>query len=77
MTVPNVEMVVVSGTLRQWRDAVVSGTKEAALPIVRTCYSNILLLFDRAGLTSLWDDFDRRMASDRSGLLLEDSRRRA
>lgn len=75
MTVPNVEIAVISGTLLQWRNAVASGTKEAAPPIVRTCYSKILMLFDRAGLTSVWSDFERRMAPDQSGFLLEDRRR--
>lgn len=74
MTVPNVEMVVVSGTLRKWHDAVVSGTKETAPSIVRTCYSKILLLFDCAGLTFVWSDFERR--SDHSGFLLEHKRGR-
>jgi hypothetical protein len=73
-TVPNVEMAVISGTLEQWRDAVVSGTNEAALSVVRTCYSKILLLFDRAGLTSVWNNFDRR--SDHSGFVLEPRRGR-
>jgi hypothetical protein len=74
MTVPNVEIVVISGTLLQWRHAVAAGTNEAAPPIVRTCYSKILMLFDRAGLTSTWNDFERRMAPDHSGFLLEDNK---
>ena len=75
-TAPNVNVAVLTGTLAQWRDAVAAGTTEAAPSIVRTCYSKILLLFDRAGLTSVWSDFDRRTAPDRSGFLLEDKRGR-
>jgi len=74
-TVPNVNIVVVTGTLLHWKDAVVCGTNEVAPPIVRTCYSRILSLFDRAGLTSVWRGYDRTTARDRSGLLLEDMRK--
>jgi hypothetical protein len=70
-TAPNVNVAVLTGTLAQWRDAVASGTQEITPPTVRTCYSKILLLFDRAGLTSVWSNFERRTAPDRSGFLLE------
>lgn len=70
-TPSGIDIVVITGTLRQWRDAVVSATGETALPAVRVCYSKILLLFDRAGLTSIWSDFERSPALDRSGFLLE------
>ncbi len=70
-TAPNVNVAVLTGTLAQWRDAVASGTQEAIPPAVRTCYSKILLLFDRAGLTSVWSNFERRTSPDRSGFLLE------
>ena len=69
--IPNVNVAVLTGTLSQWRDAVASGTDQATPPTVRTCYSKILLLFDRAGLTSVWSNFERNMAPDRSGFLLE------
>ena len=71
LAAPRVEMAIISGTLRQWHDAVASGTDETTPPNVRTCFSQILLLFDRAGLTSTWSDFERGMALDRSGFLLE------
>lgn len=74
-TARDVDMAVVTGTLSQWKNAVVSGTDEVASPIVRTCYSKILLLFDRAGLTSVWNDYDRSTAPHRNGLLLEDNRK--
>jgi hypothetical protein len=69
--VPNVNLAVLTGTLAQWRDAVASGTDEAVPPTVRTCFSKILLLFDRAGLTSVWSKYDRTTSPDRSGFLLE------
>ena len=74
-TAAGVNVAVLTGTLAQWRDAVASGTDEATPPTVRTCYSKILLLFDRADLTSVWSDFDRCTAPDRSGFLLEDKRK--
>lgn len=70
-TVPNVNLAVLSGTLAKWKEAVLSGTNEAAPATVRTCYSKILLLFDRAGLSAVWNNFERRTAPDRSGYLLE------
>src|SRR3972149_6136218 len=74
-TAPDVDIVVLTGTLSQWKIAVASGTNEDAPPTVRACYSKILFLFDRAGLTSVWQDYDRTTARDRSGLLLEDRRK--
>lgn len=74
-TAPDVDIVILTGTLLEWKLAVTSGTDKDAPPIVRACYSKILLLFDRAGLTSVWNDYDRTTAPDRSGFLLEDRRR--
>lgn len=74
-TVPDVDILVLTGTLLEWKNAVVSGTSETTAPTVRTCYSKILSLFDRDGLTSVWRGYDRTTARDRSGLLLEDMRR--
>jgi hypothetical protein len=74
-TVPDVDIVVITGTLLHWKHAVVSGTSEAIAPTVRACYSKIFLLFDRAGLISVWKDYHRTTARDRSGLLLEDMRK--
>ena len=68
-TAPNVNIAVLTGTLAQWRDAVVSGTDQATPSTVRTCYSK--MLFDRAGLTSVWNNFERTTAPDRSGFLLK------
>lgn len=74
-TVPNVEIALVTATLSQWKVAVVSGTSEATAPTVRTRYSKVLMLFDRAGLTSVWNDYDRTTAPDRNGFLLEGMRK--
>ena len=66
-TVSGVSIAVATGTLGQWRDAVISGTNLQSASIVRTCYSKILLLFDRAGLTSVWSDYQRSTLAPRSG----------
>lgn len=74
-TAPGVSIAVVTGTLAQWKYAVVSGTDDRVSSVARTCYSKILLLFDRAGLTSVWNDYDRIAAPDRNGFRLEYRRR--
>ena len=61
----DVNVAVLTGTLAQWKNAVASGTDEATPPTVRTCFSKILLLFDRAGLTSVWSNFERQTRSQR------------
>jgi len=71
---PGMNMAVLTGTLEQWRDAVAAGTDRTASPAVRTCYSKILLLFDHAGLTAIWSDYDRSTLPNRSGFLLEPRR---
>jgi hypothetical protein len=63
------ELIILTGTLAQWRDAIASGTSKGAPPIVRACYSIILRIFDQMGLSAVWKDFDR--SSDRVGFYLE------
>ncbi len=68
---PGVKISLLTGNLAQWRDAVAAATSEIVPPTVRTCFTKILLLFDRAGLSAVWSNFDRTTAPDRSGFLLE------
>jgi hypothetical protein len=63
------DLIVLTGTLAQWRDAIASGTSKASQSIVRACYSRILHIFDQMGLSAVWKDFDR--SSDRTGYYLE------
>lgn len=72
--ITGVKVAVLSGTLAQWRDAIKGGASQRSAPMVRACYSKILLHFDKAGLSSVWSDFDRRPAPDHTGLYLEDKR---
>jgi hypothetical protein len=67
--IPDCQLIVLTGTLAQWRDAIASGTSSSAATHVRTCYSKILLLFDQLGLSSIWKDYS--WTSDRTGYYLE------
>ena len=68
-----VQVAVVTGTLSQWRDAVKSGT--ATKGSTRACYCKIMVLFERAGLAHVWNDFIKKPTPDRL-FLLEDKRTR-
>lgn len=73
--VRSVQAAVVTGTLSQWRDAVVSGcAKEVSTP-VRHCFNKLHSLFTAAGL-HVWRDYTPRGAPDQTFLLLEDKRGR-
>lgn len=65
---------VVTGTLGQWRDAVVSGTNLHEDNNVRTCYCKVLLLFESVGLNRVWSDFTKKPGTDRL-FYLEDKRK--
>lgn len=70
-TVRDVQVAVVTGTLAQWRDAVVSGCGRGVESPVRHCFNQLYGLFVAAGL-NVWGDFQTRQAPDRTFLLLED-----
>lgn len=70
-----VSIAVVTGTLAEWRDAVKSGLTPAVDPAVRAAFSKILVLFEKHGLATVWNDYTKRPAPDRSGFYLEDKRK--
>jgi len=74
-TVRGVQIAVVTGTLAQWRDAVVSGCSKTTECPVRHCFNKLYGLFTAAGL-NVWGDFQTRPAPDQTFLLLEDKRGR-
>jgi hypothetical protein len=74
-TVRNVQCAVVSGTLAQWRDAVVSGSSREVEPPVRRCFNKLYGLFCDEGL-NVWTDFRTKTATDQVTFLLEDKRNR-
>ncbi len=66
-----VSVAVITGTLSQWRDAVISGCGHSSQPSVRTLFNRILSLFESVNL-NVWKDCCRRQAGDT--FLLEDQR---
>jgi hypothetical protein len=61
---------VISGTMQQWRDAIVSGTGHA-LPSIRTGFNQIHDLFVQQGLAALWNSFEQKPQSDGTYKLIE------
>jgi hypothetical protein len=56
-----VMLAVASGTLQQWRDAVVTGTRREGT--VRLLYNRIISQFESRGL-NVWNDFDKRFTQN-------------
>jgi len=73
--VRGVQAAVVTGTLDQWRDAIVSGCTKGVPSPVRRCFNKLHGLFVAAGL-NVWGDYTPRSAADQTFLLLEDKRGR-
>jgi len=73
--VRGVQAAVVTGTLDQWRDAVVSGCSRGVPSPVRRCFNKLHGLFIAAGL-NVWRDYTPHAASDQTFLLLEDKKGR-
>lgn len=63
---------VFTGTLNQWRDAIVSGSNPAVEYAVRYCFNQIFNLFVSEGL-NLWREFHRAPAPENT-FYLEDKR---
>jgi len=67
-----IQAAVVTGTLAQWRDAVISGCQPEVEPTVRILFNKILGIFESANL-KVWNDCGRKQSLDNT-LLLEDMR---
>jgi hypothetical protein len=65
-----IQLNIVSGTLAQWRDAVVSGTRRSGA--VQTLYCQIMGLFEAHNLNP-WSEFNKRWSGQ--VFLLEDKRK--
>jgi hypothetical protein len=63
-------VVVTTGTLGQWRDAVALGCSERQKPLIRESFNQIHSVFVSNGLTSVWRDFDQRTSTDQQTFLL-------
>lgn len=70
--VRGVQAAVITGSLSQWRRAVLAGCRQEAQPSVRELFNKILAIFESACL-NVWTDCKRR-AGPGDTLLLEDQR---
>lgn len=59
-TMRGVVLAVISGTLQQWRDAVVTGAQEHQQPNVRVGFNQIHNVFVAAGLGSCWNSYEQK-----------------
>jgi hypothetical protein len=66
-----IQIAVVTGTLAQWRDAVISGCQAETEVSVRALFNTILARFEQARL-KVWDDCARKQVGPT--FLLEDKR---
>jgi hypothetical protein len=67
----SVQVSVVTGTLAQWRSAVISGCQPTVEPTVRMLFNRIVSLFESVNL-NVWMDCERK--SEGPTFLLEDHR---
>lgn len=63
-------MAVITGTVQQWRDAVVTGTKHQQATI-RSAFNQIHNLFVEAGLYAAWNDYVQKPQDDGTYKLIE------
>lgn len=66
-------LAVMSGTLAQWKHAVVAGSTPEMSPGVRYVFNQIQQLFQSERI-NLWTDYRQRQAADHVTFLLEDKR---
>jgi hypothetical protein len=65
----NVMLAILTGTLAQWRDAVVSGSTRQAEHNVRATFCHIMSLFEQAGLGKVWKDYQSKPLDDNTFFL--------
>lgn len=63
-------VAIITGTMQQWRDAVVVGTKHKE-PLLREGFNNIHNLFVQSGLGQVWNDFEQQTCDDGTYILIE------
>jgi hypothetical protein len=68
-----IQAAVVTGTLSQWKTAVLSGCHETTEPSVRFLFNKILAQFEGANL-GVWSDCSRKNHREDNTLLLEGPR---
>jgi len=70
--VRDIQAAVVTGTMAQWRDAVISGCQPEVEYSVRVLFNKLLGIFELAKL-NVWKDCERTQAQDNT-ILIEDLR---
>lgn len=73
--VRSVLMAVITGTLAQWKAAVVAGSSPEMEPTVRFAFNKIHGLFRAEGI-NIWTNYRQKPARDQRTFLLEDKRGR-
>lgn len=68
--VRGVLVAVITGTMQQWRDAIVTGTKHQQSTI-RAGFNQLHDLFVQVGLCSIWNDYEQKPQDDGTYVLLE------
>lgn len=66
----NTLITIITGTMQQWRDAIVTGTKHQQA-VVRAGFCQIHNLFVQAGLCSVWHNYEQKPMDDGTYKLLE------
>ena len=72
-TVDGERIALVSGTLKQWRDATIECCDERQPFNLRVLFDKVVLIFEKFGLGELWDTLRKRQLPDHT-FLLEDKR---
>lgn len=68
--VRGIQAAVITGTLSQWRTAVLSGCHQGVEPTVRFLFNEILAIFEANNL-AVWSDCTRKNSRDDGTLFLE------
>lgn len=63
-------VAVITGTIQQWRDAIVTGTQHSQATI-RGGFNQMHDLFVQVGLYQIWSDFEQKAQDDGSYTLIE------
>lgn len=63
-------VAVITGTVQQWRDAIVTGTNHIQ-PSIRAGFNQIHDLFVQVGLSAVWKDYEQKPNDDGTYLLIE------
>jgi hypothetical protein len=63
-------VAVITGTVQQWRDSIVTGTQHLQ-PTIRHGFNQLHDLFVQAGLGTVWNDYEQKIHDDNSYTLIE------